>query len=231
MLNGVSLSIEKGETLALIGPSGEGKSTLLRLAALLERADNGSIAYDGMYACKAGRYAGKSELAQCRASLGMVFQSFELFPHRSVIENICDAPVIVQRRDKDEVRQEGEALLARVGLAGREDSMPYQLSGGEKQRVCIARALCMHPKLLLFDEPTSALDPQSTKDVLNIIRSLKADGISMMIVTHEMAFARSAADRVAFLYGGNIAAIGSGDEIFGSNAPAELESFLTGGEV
>ncbi len=230
VLDGVSLSIERGETLALIGPSGEGKSTLLRIVAMLDRADKGSIAYDGVYGCKNGHYADKAETAKCRQSLGMVFQSFELFPHRSVIQNICDAPVIVQHREADSVRQEGEALLARVGLAGREDAMPYQLSGGEKQRVCIARALCMHPKLLLFDEPTSALDPQSTKDVLNIIRSLKADGISMMIVTHEMAFAKSAADTVAFLRGGNIAAIGTSEKIFGANAPRELESFLTGGE-
>ena len=231
VLDSVSLSLERGETLALIGPSGEGKSTLLRICGLLERADSGAVEYDGLYACKAGRYAGKAELAACRARLGMVFQSFELFPHRSVIQNICDAPAVVQHRDADEVRQEGSALLARVGLAGREDAMPYQLSGGEKQRVCIARALCMHPEILLFDEPTSALDPQSTLDVLNIIRSLKSDGISMMIVTHEMAFAKGAADRIAFLYGGRIAEIGTGEYMFGKSTSKELEKFLTGGKA
>ena len=231
VLDSVSLSVERGETIALIGPSGEGKSTLLRLCAFLERADDGSIEYDGIFACKNGRYASKAELAACRSRLGMVFQSFELFPHRSVIQNICDAPVIVQHRDRKEAEEEGSALLKRVGLAGRENSMPYQLSGGEKQRVSIARALCMHPEILFFDEPTSALDPQSTQDVLNIIRSLKNDGISMMIVTHEMAFAKNAADRIAFLHGGKIAAIGTSEYIFGGNGPAELEKFLTGSKA
>ena len=198
VLDSVSLSLERGETLALIGPSGEGKSTLLRICALLERADSGAVEYDGLYACKDGHYAGKAELTACRARLGMVFQSFELFPHRSVIQNICDAPVVVQHRNANEVRQEGSALLARVGLAGREDAMPYQ---------------------------------QSTLDVLNIIRSLKSDGISMMIVTHEMAFAKSAADRIAFLYGGRIAEIGTGEYMFGKSTSKELEKFLTGGKA
>ena len=185
VLDSVSLSLERGETLALIGPSGEGKSTLLRICALLERADSGAVEYDGLYACKYGRYAGKAELAACRARLGMVFQSFELFPHRSVIKNICDAPVVVQHRDANEVRQEGSALLARVGLAGREDAMPYQLSGGEKQRVCIARALCMHPEILLFDEPTSGLDYKNMESVAGILSALSKRGKAILVISHD----------------------------------------------
>mgnify|MGYP001050501917 CR=1 FL=1 len=203
VLDSVSLSLERGETLALIGPSGEGKSTLLRICALLERADSGAVEYDGLYACKDGRYAGKAELAACRARLGMVFQSFELFPHRSVIQNICDAPVVVQHRDANEVRQEGSALLARVGLAGREDAMPYQLSGGEKQRAAVARAIITDPRILLADEPTGALDSKSSKRLLDNFAQLNSQGKTILMVTHS-AFAASYASRVLFIRDGGI---------------------------
>ena len=211
VLDSVSLSLERGETLALIGPSGEGKSTLLRICALLERADSGAVEYDGLYACKDGHYAGKAELAACRARLGMVFQSFELFPHRSVIQNICDAPVVVQHRDANEVRQEGSALLARVGLAGRGDAMPYQLSGGEKQRVCIARALCMHPEILIFDDSFSALDYKTDVAVRKALKEATADTTTIIVAQRISTILH--ADKIIVLDEGRMAGIGTHKEL------------------
>lgn len=242
VLKGVSLCINKGETVSVIGPSGGGKSTLLRCGALLEFADRGSISFgegkgehkEEIFACKdngqKSLYLKRKDLARCRAKLGMVFQGFELFPHRSLIQNITDAPIAVQKRQKDEVYAQAEELMGFVGLSGRGDALPYQLSGGEKQRVCIARAMCMNPEILLFDEPTSALDPQSTRDVMALMASLKKRGVTMLVVTHEMEFAKAASDRVIFLHDGKIAVEGAPKEFFANTSNSALSTFLTAGQ-
>ena len=230
-LKGVSLSLTEGEVLAVIGPSGSGKSTLLRCAALLERADRGSISYVGRCAAKddgtACRYEKSDVLRRCRQSFGMVFQSFELFPHLSVMQNLTDAPIHVLKKAPEEARQTAQALLERVGLGDRGGAYPYQLSGGEKQRVCIARALCMGPRMLFFDEPTSALDPEMTREILDVIKGLRQDGMTMLLVTHEMAFARSAADRVLFLDGGVPLEEGPAAEVMEHPKNPRAQAFLT----
>ena len=209
VLKDISISIGEGEIVSIIGPSGSGKSTLLRCATMLEKMDGGEIVYLGKKAAwtdKDGRvvYADKKEMKEIRSQYGLVFQNFNLFPHYSVLKNITDAPIHVQKRDKETVYKEARELLKKMGLSDKEDYYPCQLSGGQCQRVAIARALALNPKILFFDEPTSALDPELTAEVLKVIRSLADLNIAMVIVTHEMAFARDISHRVIFMEGGVI---------------------------
>lgn len=197
VLKDISLKVEKGEVLGIIGPSGSGKSTLLRCATGLETADAGGIHYSGTF--------------------GLVFQNFNLFPHYSVMKNITDAPLKVQKRKKEEVYKEARELLKKMGLADKEDAYPCQLSGGQQQRVSIARALALHPDILFFDEPTSALDPELTAEILKVIRELAMEHMTMVIVTHEMNFARNVSDHVIFMDGGVIAVEGTPEEVFDSS--------------
>jgi len=224
VLKGVSLKVEKGEVVSIIGPSGGGKSTMLRCATLLETMDSGTLAYGENVAAREENgksvYAGKAALAQVRRQFGLVFQQFDLFPHYTVLKNVCDAPISVQKRDKAEVEAEAMALLDKMGLQGKENAYPYQLSGGQQQRVAIARALAMKPEILFFDEPTSALDPLLTGEVLRVIRSLADEHMTMVIVTHEMPFARAVSDRVVFLDGGVIVEQGSPEQVFENPAGA-----------
>ena len=205
VLKGISLTVDQGEVLGIIGPSGSGKSTLLRIATGLEKADGGTIEKNG--------------------SVGLVFQNFNLFPHYSVMKNIVDAPIKVQKRKKDEVYEQARKLLAQMGLSDREDAYPFQLSGGQQQRVSIARALAMNPDILFFDEPTSALDPELTGEILKVIQELAAEHITMVIVTHEMAFAKAISDRILFMDQGVVAVQGSPEEVF-SSQNARMREFL-----
>ena len=205
VLEDISLTVEEGEVLAIIGPSGSGKSTLLRCATNLETPDAGEIHYEGEY--------------------GLVFQSFNLFPHFSVLKNITDAPIKVQKRNKEEVYKEARVLLQKMGLADKENAYPYQLSGGQQQRVSIARALAMNPKILFFDEPTSALDPELTGEILKVIKDLAAEHMTMVIVTHEMNFAKNVADKIIFMDNGYIVEQGTPDEVFGSQN-TRMKEFL-----
>ncbi len=220
ILKGISLKVGKGEILSVIGPSGSGKSTLLRCATLLENMDEGSLSYLGESAAqhspKGSVYANKETLKKISAYFGLVFQNFNLFPHFTVMENITDAPLRVQKREKTEVFAEAAALLAKMGLGDKEKAYPYQLSGGQCQRVAIARALALKPQILFFDEPTSALDPELTGEVLKVIKSLADLHIAMVIVTHEMAFAREISNRVIFMDKGLIVDEGSPEEVFQS---------------
>jgi len=211
VLKNISIEVEEGEVVAIIGPSGSGKSTLLRCATELETPDFGEITY------AANEAKGKS--------FGLVFQNFNLFPHYSVLKNIMDAPISVQKRDKEEVEVQARALLKKMGLEDKADAYPYQLSGGQQQRVSIARALCMNPKILLFDEPTSALDPELTGEILKVIRDLAAEKMTMVIVTHEMNFAKNVADRVIFMDNGYIVEEGTPEEVFHSDN-ARMKEFL-----
>lgn len=197
VLKDISLKVKKGEVLGIIGPSGSGKSTFLRCATGLETADAGKIHYSGTF--------------------GLVFQNFNLFPHYSVMKNITDAPLKVQKRKKEEVYKEARELLKKMGLADKEDAYPCQLSGGQQQRVSIARALALHPDILFFDEPTSALDPELTAEILKVIRELAMEHMTMVIVTHEMNFARNVSDHVIFMDGGVIAVEGTPEEVFDSS--------------
>ena len=230
VLKGVSLKVEKGEVVSIIGPSGGGKSTMLRCATLLETMDGGTLSYGENVAAREenGRsvYAGRSALAQVRRQFGLVFQQFDLFPHYTVLKNVCDAPISVQKRDKAEVEAEAMALLDKMGLQGKENAYPYQLSGGQQQRVAIARALAMKPDILFFDEPTSALDPLLTGEVLRVIRSLADEHMTMLIVTHEMPFARAVSDRVVFLDGGVIVEQGSPRQVFDDPQQERTKTFL-----
>ena len=230
VLKGVSLKVEKGEVVSIIGPSGGGKSTMLRCATLLETMDSGTLAYGENVAAREENgksvYAGKAALAQVRRQFGLVFQQFDLFPHYTVLKNVCDAPISVQKRDRAEVEAEAMALLGRVGLSHKADSYPYQLSGGQQQRVAIARALALQPEVLCFDEPTSALDPELTGEVLRVIRSLADEHMTMVIVTHEMPFARAVSDRVVFLDGGVIVEQGSPEQVFENPQQERTKEFL-----
>ena len=226
VLEDISLSVPAGSVTAIIGPSGSGKSTLLRCATLLETADGGDIIYEGKYAAKAGVYAPKAELHAIRRYFGLVFQSYNLFPHFTLLKNVMDAPVQVQKRPAAEVREEAMALLGKMGLADRADAYPCQLSGGQQQRAAIARALCMKPELLFFDEPTSALDPELTGEVLRVIRSLAEEKMTMVIVTHEMQFARMVADRVVFMDGGCIVEEGPPEQVIDAPQQERTRAFL-----
>ncbi len=218
VLKDISLSVKKGEAVSVIGPSGSGKSTLLRCATLLERMDAGELIYLGEKAAweEDGKcvYAGKNKLKEIRKNFGLVFQNFNLFPHYSVLKNITDAPICTAGVPKKEAREKALALLDQLGLADKADAYPYQLSGGQQQRVSIARALALSPKILFFDEPTSALDPELTGEVLRVIRALAAEHMTMIIVTHEMQFARELSDRIIFMEQGVIQAQGTPEEIF-----------------
>lgn len=230
VLKGISLSVNKGEVIAIIGPSGSGKSTLLRCATLLETIDGGSIKYMDTDAAWSEndevKYASAAELRKIRGYFGLVFQSFNLFPHYSVLKNITDAPLKVQKRTKDEVMEQASWLLKKMGLDGRENAYPFQLSGGQQQRVAIARALAMNPQILFFDEPTSALDPELTGEVLKVIRQLAEENMTMVIVTHEMGFARVVADRIIFMDGGVIVEQGDPEQVINAPKHERTKAFL-----
>lgn len=221
VLKDISLTVNEGEVLSIIGPSGSGKSTLLRCATMLETIDDGEIIYLGEKAAvsKNGKaeYAKASELKRIHGYFGLVFQNFNLFPHYSVIQNITDAPLRVQKRNKDEVFREAKELLRKMGLSDKAEVYPHQLSGGQQQRVSIARALAMKPKILFFDEPTSALDPELTGEILKIIKDLAAEKMTMVIVTHEMNFAKNVSDYVIFMDKGVIEEEGTPEEVFNSD--------------
>lgn len=228
VLKGIRLEVAQGEVVAVIGPSGSGKSTLLRCATLLERIDSGRIQY-GELTMAAGSpavYADKATLQKIRTQFGLVFQNFNLFPHFSVLRNLTEAPVRVLGRSREEAEATARRLLDKVGLSDRADAYPHQLSGGQQQRVAIARALALNPGLLFFDEPTSALDPELTGEILKVIRSLAAEHMTMVIVTHEMAFARDVADRVVFMDGGVIVEEGTPEQIIGNPQNQRTKAFL-----
>ena len=229
VLKDISVEVREGEILSIIGPSGSGKSTLLRCATLLETIDSGSIEYLGEEAAWSvnGKavYASKNKLKELQNCFGLVFQNFNLFPHMSVLQNIMDAPVRVKKVDKEMAKKEAYELLKKMGLEDKANAYPCQLSGGQCQRVAIARALALHPQILFFDEPTSALDPELTQEVLKVIKSLSDLHIAMVIVTHEMAFAREISDKVIFMADGVIVEEGTPDEVFASNNE-RTQSFL-----
>jgi len=224
VLKDVSFTVQKGETIAVIGPSGGGKSTMLRCLIDLEKADGGSIRLGENYLMKDGVYE-KDAGNACR-NMGMVFQSFNLFPHLSVMDNLILAPVNVNGVDKKTAIEEAHQLLEKVGLADKAAAKPSMLSGGQKQRVAIARALMMHPEVLLFDEPTSALDPQLTGEVLDVMKDLAHENMTMVVVTHEMGFAREAADRILFMHSGYIVESGAPEKLLYEPENEVLRQFL-----
>ncbi len=230
VLHDISMSVEEGEVVAIIGPSGSGKSTLLRCATLLETMDDGDLIYLGKAAAKSenghSEYASQKELREIQGCFGLVFQNFNLFPHYSVMKNIMDAPIHVQKKSRQEAAETAKSLLEKMGLSGKEDSYPCQLSGGQQQRVAIARALAMNPSILFFDEPTSALDPELTGEILKVIRQLAQEKMTMVIVTHEMGFARDVADRVIFMDGGYIVEQGDPHEVIEHPKEERTRQFL-----
>ena len=226
VLSDISLSVPRGGITSVIGPSGSGKSTLLRCATLLETVDSGDIVFGGSYAVKNGVYASRAELQQLRGYFGLVFQNFNLFPHYTLLKNVMDAPVHVQKRPRAQVREEAMVLLGKMGLADRAEAYPCQLSGGQQQRAAIARALCMKPEILFFDEPTSALDPELTGEVLRVIRQLAEEKYTMVIVTHEIPFARQVSDHVIFMDGGVIVEEGPPEHVIDNPTQERTMSFL-----
>ena len=230
-VDGVDLDVKKGDFVAILGHNGSGKSTLLRCATLLETMDKGVLKYCGEAATdnaerEATHYVSRQQLAQLKNNFGLVFQNFNLFPHYSVLKNVTDAPIHVQKRDRDEVYKEARELLRKVGLAEKENSYPGQLSGGQQQRVAIARALAMNPKMLFFDEPTSALDPEITAGILKVLRELAQEKMTMVIVTHEIAFARKVADRVIFMDSGVIVEQGKPEDVIDNPDNERTKAFL-----
>ncbi|MBR1531070.1 MAG: amino acid ABC transporter ATP-binding protein [Eubacterium sp.] len=221
-LDGINLEIDRGEVVVIIGPSGSGKSTVLRSLNLLEIPTDGSIIFDGDDLTNP-----KLDINKHRQKMGMVFQHFNLFPHMTVLKNLTIAPMKLLGKSKAEAESKAKDLLERVGLGDRADSYPSQLSGGQKQRVAIVRALCMEPEVMLFDEPTSALDPEMVGEVLQVMKSLAEDGMTMVVVTHEMGFAREVATRVVFMDGGKILEEGTPEEIFDSPKDPRLVDFLS----
>lgn len=221
VLKDIELEINAGEVVAIIGPSGGGKSTLLRCINLLEQPDGGEINFEGT------NILGKDvKVNELRQKMGMVFQNFNLFPHKTVLENIMLAPKLLKHTDSTSLKQEAQELLDKVGLSDKGNSYPAQLSGGQKQRVAIARALAMHPDVLLFDEPTSALDPEVVGDVLQVMKELAKEGMTMVVVTHEMQFARDVSDKVVFMAGGIVAEAGTPSQIFGNPQNERTQQFL-----
>ncbi len=231
VLKDISLTVEQGDVLSIIGPSGGGKSTLLRCMTLLETLDSGALSYGDLRVAEdqGGKavYGGKDVLAQAKKRYGLVFQNFNLFPHFTVLQNVTDALISVQKRPKEEALAKGRELLAKMGLANKEDMVPCELSGGQQQRVAIARALALDPDVLFFDEPTSALDPELTQEVLRVIRELAEEHMTMVIVTHEMAFARDVADRVAFMDGGVIVEEGPAEQVINNPQHNRTKAFLS----
>ena len=232
VLKDISLSVEEGQVVSIIGPSGSGKSTLLRCATLLETMDGGDLIYLGEYTAKADKtgksvYGTKADLQKARQHFGLVFQNFNLFPHYSVLKNITEPPILIGKRPKDEVYAEARELLRKMGLADKEDAYPYQLSGGQQQRVSIARALAMKPKILFFDEPTSALDTELTGEILQVIKELAAEHMTMVIVTHEMGFARDVSDHIIFMDGGVIVEEGDPKELINNPKQERTKAFLS----
>ena len=231
VLQGISFQVNQGEVLSVIGPSGSGKSTLLRCSTLLETVDAGSVVYGDLTMCETGAagkavYAPPAVLQQIRRRFGLVFQNFNLFPHFSVLRNLTEAPVRVLGREKIQAREEAMALLRKVGLSDKADAYPCELSGGQQQRVAIARALAMHPDILFFDEPTSALDPELTGEILKVIRTLAEEHMTMVVVTHEMAFARDVSDRVIFMDGGVIVEEGEPRQVIENPQSDRTRAFL-----
>ncbi len=231
VLKDITLHVDSGEVVSVIGPSGSGKSTLLRCATFLETIDSGEIRYMGQTAATTGDqgravYLNHSELNKVKRYFGLVFQQFNLFPHYSVLKNIMDAPVSVQKRPKEEVHKEAMELLRKMNLENRADAYPCQLSGGQQQRVAIARALALKPSILFFDEPTSALDPELTGEVLKVIRQLADEKMTMVVVTHEMPFARAVSNRVIFMDKGVIVEQGHPEEVFGNPREERTVQFL-----
>ena len=231
VLQDISLAVEEGEVVSILGPSGSGKSTLLRCATFLEQIDSGSIAYGGKVYVEndtAGnaKKPERAKILEAQSNFGLVFQDFNLFPHFSVLKNVMEAPVKNQKRPKQEVEKEARALLAKMGLEGKEDAYPCELSGGQKQRVAIARALAMRPKMLYFDEPTSALDPEITAEILRVLKGLAAEKMTMVIVTHEIDFARAVSDRVIFMDGGKVVEEGRPEEVIDNPKNERTKAFL-----
>jgi glutamate transport system ATP-binding protein len=221
VLKDIDLEVDRGEVIVVLGPSGSGKSTLCRAINRLEPIDSGTIAIDGVVLPDEGR-----KLAQLRSDVGMVFQSFNLFAHKTILDNVTLAPMKVRKKSRAEAREKAMALLERVGIANQADKYPAQLSGGQQQRVAIARSLAMNPKVMLFDEPTSALDPEMINEVLNVMTSLAKEGMTMVVVTHEMGFARGAANRVVFMDGGAIVESAEPAEFFGNPKTDRAKDFL-----
>ena len=231
VLQDISLAVEEGEVVSILGPSGSGNSTLLRCATFLEQIDSGSIAYGGKVYVEndtAGnaKKPERAKILEAQSNFGLVFQDFNLFPHFSVLKNVMDAPVKNQKRPKQEVEKEARALLAKMGLEGKEDAYPCELSGGQKQRVAIARALALRPKMLYFDEPTSALDPEITAEILRVLKGLAAEKMTMVIVTHEIDFARAVSDRVIFMDGGKVVEEGRPEEVIDNPKNERTKAFL-----
>ena len=231
VLKDISFEVDKGEVVSIIGPSGSGKSTLLRCATFLETIDGGEIRYMGQRAAHTDEngqavYVSHQELRHFRSYCGLVFQQFNLFPHYSILKNLTDAPIHVQHRSKEEAEQTAMELLGKMGIADKADAYPYQLSGGQQQRVAIARALAMKPEILFFDEPTSALDPELTGEVLKVIRQLADEHMTMVVVTHEMPFAKAVSNRVLFMDGGVIVEQGDPISVFENPQEERTKQFL-----
>lgn len=230
VLKDIDLSVSEGQVVSIIGPSGSGKSTLLRCATFLETLDDGSLSYQGQEVVHSenGRavYGNKAQIKQAMGSFGLAFQNFNLFPHFSVLKNITDAPIRVQKRPKEQVEAEARELLKKMGLADRADAYPCQLSGGQQQRVSIARALALKPAILFFDEPTSALDPELIGEVLEVMRELAKEGMTMIVVTHEMSFARDVSSHVVFMEHGVIVEEGSSHDFFENPKQERTREFL-----
>ena len=230
VIHDVDFSIMPGEVVSLIGPSGAGKSTMLRCLTLLDTFDGGSLRYGDLTVCTdegavKARYA-KPAMQQARMRFGLAFQNYNLFPHYTVLKNVTDAPLVVQKRPREEVMEQANALLKRLGLEEHASKVPCELSGGQQQRVAIARALCMNPQVMYFDEATSALDPKLTAQMRDLIRSMAADGMAVGIVTHEMGFAREVSDRVAFLFDGRIAEEGPAEQVINRPQDERTRTFL-----
>ena len=227
VLKDINMTVNRGQVVSVIGPSGSGKSTLLRCATTLEKADGGEISYDGITMIKDGKYADKNAMKKIKQKFGLVFQSFNLFPHMSILRNITEAPVCVLGMKKEQAEKEAKELLEKMGLGDKADSYPFQLSGGQQQRVSIARALAMHPDVLFFDEPTSALDPELTGEILKVIRELAEEKMTMVIVTHEIVFAREVSDYVVFMDNGYIVEEGDAQKVINNPQSDRLQLFLS----